>query len=515
MKRIFLQLFIYIKIFSYISTIFIIPFQTYNPFLTNNETLLELIKNVSDKSIVDTLSRNLIYTELKVGENLQTVPTFIEMMTKNIIITDISIKNNNGHPPIKNSNFSFCKNYLLKSIFKSKYYNSKTSESYSFVENCYDFIMDFVPVKNSCGNESIYMMMKKNINDSSSTRGIKFYITFKKSDYHDDRPAIIGLNYYSKLISELKERDEINGYDFSFKYTNIQEDRGELIIGDLPSIYDSNNYEEKNMKSAKIIKDSSIKWCLNFDVIISSNIQNKNDKNEYYLQIDEIAYFYIEEFFITGSNKYFNKIEEIFFNKYIDKKICRKGLHQKAYYEDFYYHIICYIEDVNERNKFFEEFPNVKLYQKEMNYNFTLTSKDLFTIIPDGKRILFNIDFTFNSNKWILGKPFFKKYQLNFNSDSNLISYFSTAKDLESNIEINSNRGKGWKIVLTITLVILAFTIGIIIGRALCNKYNRKIRANELEDNYSYVVNEKIKDNNMTDPNDLNVDYKSKYYNLN
>ena len=510
---------ILLNIFSSFALVIIIPFQTYNPLITKNETLLQLIKNASDKSIVDTLSHNLIYTEFNVGENIQTVPSFIEMRTQDFEIKDIIIKEKTNTPQIKNSNFTFGENYLLRPMFKMKYYNSEKSISYKFVKDCYNFLFGLFLIKNSCGNETIYMVKKNNINEESKVSPIKFYITFKKFEYHDQRPAIIGLNYFSHFISNLKENSDINGSDFSFKYTNSQEDKGELIIGDLPYVYDVNHYEESNLRSAKVIKEPIIKWTLNFDIFISP--QNKK-KKEYHLQIDEIAYFYIEEFFITASQKYFNYIEENFFDKYIDKKICKKHIHNKAYYEENYFHIICDIENKNERKKFFDEFPNLILYQKEMNYNFTLNSTDLFTIIPDGKRILFNIDFTFNSNKWILGKPFFKKFQLFFNSDTNLISYFIPPKNLENNVEIGSNKGNGLKIFLIIFLTCLAFALGIIFGRALCSKYNRKIRANELEDNYSYISNDKNKINNkdVSDNFDLNnknnniEDFKSKYYNL-
>ena len=152
-----------------------------------------------------------------------------------------------------------------------------------------------------------------------------------------------------------------------------------------------------------------------------------------------------------------------------------------------------------------------------MFHNFSLTSEDLFTIIPDGKRILFNIDFILNSNKWILGKPFFKKYQLIFNSDSNLISYYVNPKDININREEeykNNKVGNGVKIFIIIFLIILAFVVGIIFGRILCNKYNRKLRANELEDNYSYNTINSNNDDNKTDLINNN-NSKSKYYQLN
>ena len=513
MKTLFLLVFIFFIIISIVEDAIIIPYQTYNPLLTKNETLIELIKNSPDQLLVDTLSRNLIYTELNVGQNIQTVPTFLEMRTKDLIIKDINIPSSNSNsPPFKNSNFEYRDNYLLNSIFKKKYYNSNYSDSYHFVKYCYEFFFDIVSIKNFCADESIYFMKKEDKNDTAKTKDINLLITFKKSELYDHRPAVIGLNYYSKFISELKDRKEIKEYDFSFKYSNTQEEKGELIIGDSLYLYDKDTYKENDMRTAKIIKEPSIKWSTNFDVFIS-NIK------EAHLQIDEIFFFFIEEFFITGSNKYFNYIEENFFNKYIEQKLCRRGMHTKAFYEKNYIHMMCYIEDENKRKEFFEEFPNLKLYQKEMNFNFTLTAKDLFTIIPDGKRILFNIDFTNNSNEWILGKPFFKKYQLNFNSDSNLISYFIQPKDLENNLEIKPAERKGLKIFLIIFFTILVFIGGIIFGRVLCSKYNRKIRANELEDNYNYISKDSFKENNENDVKKFNFsnssNFKSKYYNLN
>ena len=147
-----------------------------------------------------------------------------------------------------------------------------------------------------------------------------------------------------------------------------------------------------------------------------------------------------------------------------------------------------------------------------MNYNFTFNSNDLFTIIPDNKRILFNIDFIYNSKRWILGKPFFKKYQLVFNSDSNLVRHY--VENIFENKEIN-NKGNSLKIILIIFLVIIAFLVGIIFGRALCSKFSRKIRANELEDNFNYIAKDSNKDNDLFEFKEKNLEYQSKYYNLN
>jgi len=253
------------------------------------------------------------------------------------------------------------------------------------------------------------------------------------------------------------------------------------------------------MRSAKINKDPKVEWSINFDIYGESK---KTNKKEYLLEIDKIALFRIEESFITGSDKYLNYIENNFFRKYIDENICKKEFRNKINYNNFVTYFICNIENKERRKEFFDEFPSLILYQKEMNYNFTLDANDLFTIFPDNNRILFNIDFIYNYKKWIIGKPFFKKYQLIFNSDTNLISYYIQPKYFVNDNEINNKEEKGLQIFIIILLIILAFGLGIIIGRTLCSKFNRKIRANELENNYKYIINENIKKNNIDDIKD-------------
>ena len=136
-----------------------------------------------------------------------------------------------------------------------------------------------------------------------------------------------------------------------------------------------------------------------------------------------------------------------------------------------------------------------------MDYNFILNAKDLFTILPDGKRILFNINFLYNSNEWILGKPFFKKYQMIFNHDTNLISYYIKQSHINVNIKGNNIiKWNGLKIILIIFLIIFLVAFGIMFDRFLCIKYNRKLRANELEDNFSYAAKDS---KNINQENDL------------
>ena len=88
-----------------------------------------------------------------------------------------------------------------------------------------------------------------------------------------------------------------------------------------------------------------------------------------------------------------------------------------------------------------------------------------------------------------------------FNHDSNLISYYIKQSNINVNIKGNNIiKWNGLKIILIIFLIIFLVAFGIMFDRFLCIKYNRKLRANELEDNFSYVGKDS---KNINQENDL------------
>ena len=86
LKSIGIITFLLINIFSISLNLIKIPFQTYNPLVIKNQYLKELIKNSSNKEIIDTISRNLIYSNIEIGENKQNISIFIEMGTDELYI---------------------------------------------------------------------------------------------------------------------------------------------------------------------------------------------------------------------------------------------------------------------------------------------------------------------------------------------------------------------------------------------------------------------------------------------
>jgi hypothetical protein len=277
------------------------------------------------------------------------------------------------------------------------------------------------------------------------------------------------------------------------KYNNFFDEEGELIIGGLPHEYDK-NYNEEQLRTAKIYLEGNLhpEWRLQF--IKSFIISNKNNiVNEYIINANNIASFNIEEFFILGSDDYYNLIQKIFFKEYFSRDICRKQNLEKSKYVKNYFYIICYFNgDKTEINSFFKNFPIIKFYQSDMNYNFTLNATDLFTIIPDNNRVLFNVEFLENYNSWVFGKPFFKKYRLIFDDNAKVIKYYLEIENNDYN-SLTVKDGKIYRYIIIIVLLILfitSFSFGFYCSKYLYIKFNNKKKGLELKDEYLFITKE-------------------------
>ena len=96
-----------------------------------------------------------------------------------------------------------------------------------------------------------------------------------------------------------------------------------------------------------------------------------------------------------------------------------------------------------------------------------------------------------------MGKPFAKKYQFFFNPDKKSIIFYSLNNEGE-NENPNSNNNILIFIILGGIIFILLIIIGILVWKYLLReKYLRKKRANELDDDYEYT--QKKKNENESD----------------
>ena len=98
---------------------------------------------------------------------------------------------------------------------------------------------------------------------------------------------------------------------------------------------------------------------------------------------------------------------------------------------------------------------------------------------------------------WTLGRIFMKKSEFYFDSHKKIIGYFETINiKKENKLNINFFDKIKWYL-----FIVVGIAVGIFIGNKIREK-KRKLRANELEDNYEYLENN-IKEN-KTNNNDIN-----------
>jgi hypothetical protein len=275
----------------------------------------------------------------------------------------------------------------------------------------------------------------------------------------------------------------------------------------------------------------------------NKDVNNKNDSN---FKITT-AYININYGFIIGTNEYKEYIDKYFFNKLIEKNICRIDLIKYfsnnntniEFNNTSFYVYSCYKREfegqTSERHpstNHFNDFPNLVFSSKIMEFDFKLTKDDLFEQISDRYYffVIFAKNFTddkkYNSKDvWYLGEPFYKKYSFSVNLDSKTIGFYGdkihnftninnktqnvdkTNKDYNFKGKMNSTIKYIIEIVVGIILLLIAYYIGVTV------REKRRKRANELkDDNYEYFPEKNKGINDISDdPQKQQIELNTKF----
>lgn len=290
----------------------------------------------------------------------------------------------------------------------------------------------------------------------------------------------------ANLITQLKKRDKINSYVFSIKYTN--DDNGEIIIGDLPHEYSPNKYSSQNyfFDTVSITKEPPFNWHFTYDKCLYG--EEEVDKSN-------MVKLSIDFGFIKGNCFLKKNLEKNFFGV----NNCNKK--QINDYDIFY----CTKDALKNFKPIIFKLQS-KYCPTITNANFEFTADDLF--IKDNNdndkyyfQIIFNTDGLFHN--WVFGKPLFKKYQMVFDQDKKTYGFY-----LENNFNIintlpNNIANTSTKISWILVVFLLIVSLGLLYAlHKLLPKIPRKLKANELEENFSYEAsNTKSKYSEISDSN--------------
>ena len=279
---------------------------------------------------------------------------------------------------------------------------------------------------------------------------------------------------YTNFISQLKQKDKINTFTFSIKYNN--DDNGEIIIGDLPHEYSPDKYSLNNyfFDTVSITKEPPFNWHFTY---------KKCNYGEEEIDQSNIVKLSIDFGFIKGNKQLKNFLEKKFFNVNLCYKDQVKGF-------DVYY---CEKEAIKNFKPIILELSS-KYCSSDMNARFEFNSQDLFIKNKYDDLYYFQIVFDSNGlyNDWILGKPLFKKYQMVFNQDRKTYGFYVqpfNKLNKNNNIE-NNNKETSLKISWGIVFFLIIISLGLLYAiHKLIARLPRKLKANELEENFSYDSN--------------------------
>ena len=400
------------------------------------------------------------------------------------ISTTFSIISEKGNSHFPNSkyvkdNFNFCTNYDL---------DNKKCLSYNFFNNI-NFIFtewDNFEEKTKT-DEKMYTYTYIEIGLNLKSQYPRDEMLYSLSDNLIKNNYINNNNWFLYFFNKI--HDNIND--------NVKKDDegddGIIVFGNDPIDFFGNKYNKDNIASCQgINKDYDYKntWSLIFqevkqktlkpdnkDVIIGNNLQGVINYNYNIL---------------VGNNHYLDIIERTFFLTYTTQGICEKKLANNKFY---YFVCKSLLLNINEIKV---NFPSLYFKQKELNFTFELVPEDLFVQIGD--QIFFLVVFNKNNPtpSFLLGNIFLQKYFFSFDNKSKKILFYNENKNKEApHIENDKEENVlHWynspKILVIMSFLIVIFSIfGFYSGKRIYNR--RKLKANELDDNFEYTSPKEIK----------------------
>ena len=425
---------------------------------------------------------------------------FNELLYNKLIIT-LQMGN-----PRKNIDFYASMNeyiYYLEEGSCNKYSTSLSTYDYNksktFIETKSKFFCGVKLDECHLGSDYIYLYDNINLNIKRELN-LTFYYGNNKENIDKNGRTICGklgfkigksffkLYEYENFITILRNNKLINSYSWYVHYFDDKKNNfdGAIIFDifnsrffkDFPFLKKEDDYNSISVKDTEGI----LAWTFEFDKI-------------YYISDDTIIDIQIvnsglafETNFIHCPEMYFESIKNSFFNSLFENNICHL-------IEEQYNYIYC---DKQSFSKYKNKFPSLIFKSLGLNKTYILNSDDLFK--DCGNYFLFMIIHQKNGHKiWTLGRLFMKKSEFYFDGHKKIIGYFNTINiKTENKKKFNFFDKIKWYL-----LIVVGIVIGIFIGKRIREK-TRKLRANELEDNYEYL------ENNLNGNNDNNKDVKNK-----
>ena len=410
----------------------------------------KIIFSTEPKTNMLNLYDNNIYTNLKIGSKSEKIPVSIKLKSYPFyIIGENTITEFDNIKFHQSKSTTFKSEYDITVLGGEDFHNATVSND-EFKMGDFDNNLDFILTKNLNEKKKVYQggslgFCLANLNSAKITNFSLIRVLKSKG-------------YISKMVLALNYKDN--------------NDKGSLIIGTKPNEIEDDIYKEEDFISCKTIINEDIYWGYKFQSI-------KIDNQEISKSFSTITEFGFEINYILAPFNISSYYERMFFNEYLNINKCFKDKFKdnRTSEYNFYY---C------DRDVDISKLKNISFYNKDLNYIFNLTYEDLFVEIKG--KYYFQMVFTnYNSDDWVFGKPFFKKYLVVFDFDSKSFGIYKKIgkRSFFDSILKGMFSSTFFLIIAVIIILGLIFYIYYILS-----KKQRRKRANELiDEEYDYLPN--------------------------
>ena len=357
------------------------------------------------EEIYQSFERNYFYTLLEIGNPQNKIPIVYHFNDSYLTL---------------NSDLNFA--YILNSNYNPT--NSKTFKNLGQNLVAEDLIFNIDDDEETTKN--FILSFKNNIKDPKN-----FYIYLGLQNFYmqNKKKSVPKSNF----LNQLKTLGLIDYISFSINQTS--ETEGFININLEPYEFAPDLYSKKERHTtlirgveSRIINKATSEylWSLEITLVYYKNPENKIitiNIDHYELNEDQYAVLLNPAYgLIKGPFEFKNLIQKDFFNYFLKNNICFSSKVNRLY---FFY---C---NAKYKDKLKDKFPPINFYHQELDYTYILDFEDLF-IEKNGilyflicyDSIIFGDDKFAQISEWVLGRPFFNKYQFSFDVEGNKIYFY-------------------------------------------------------------------------------------------
>ena len=464
--------------------IIVVPFKSYYPNINDNDELVKYIGSMIKRKI---------YWESE-NENRQKISVIMALRSSTMHTSDsvglfyldeeYEYKNKFNATNICEFNYNNSEHYRCITPFdKSFYLKNKlcyAKEKFKFYrdtklsEDCIEFYdIEFIHTINNSG--------------ICFFDGLQMTTEFKNRELN--------------LFHQLKNSIDSKSYSWTLKFNSP--DEGLFIFGDIINnnnihfIKDINTYDNYDYIYVKPFTSGTIFWKLDIDYLflgqdtIAGNFELNLDINSQFIRMPDNMFWQVKQIYFSNYCSFnFQGGHPICFEKYVFAKF--KGIY-------------CKKNEFLKITNNYKILPELNFFSSDLHLNITFTSKELFRDYNNTLFFLIGHDTQIEKNEWFIGSLLLQKYNIVFDPESKQLYLMKYINKINNNHNSLCNKKNVYfSVIITLFFsgIIFCF-IGLKYGKKIYQ--SRKIKANELKDEYEYSSYQNNNKNKLGINNDKDI----------